>query len=85
MALAEQNYLGDGTTSLYTIAFPFISESHIKATVDKVDAAVTVASATTVQFAVPLRRARRSGSTGKHRPGQSWLRSSLDPRSGHRT
>jgi hypothetical protein len=51
MALAENNYVGNGSAVLYSFTFPYLLNTDIKVSFDGVDTtAYTFANATTVQF-----------------------------------
>ena len=53
MAITENRYTGDGTTTSYSFVFPYIDETDIKVTLDDVlTTAYSLANATTVQFTV---------------------------------
>ena len=49
--LIENNYVGDGSTVLYSFTFPYIDTTDIKVSLDDVDTTeYTLANATTVEF-----------------------------------
>jgi microcystin-dependent protein len=51
MAITENRYTGDGTTTSYSFVFPYIDETDIKITLDDVlTTAYSLANATTIQF-----------------------------------
>ena len=51
MAVTQNSYTGDGSTTNYSFTFPYLKASDIKASIDAVDTtAFTLANATTVQF-----------------------------------
>ena len=51
MAITENRYTGDGTTTSYSFVFPYIDETDIKVTLDDVlTTAYSLANATTIQF-----------------------------------
>lgn len=51
MALAENTYVGNGSSVLYSFTFPYLATTDIKVSLDGVDTiAYTLANATTVQF-----------------------------------
>ena len=51
MAITENRYTGDGTTTSYSFVFPYIDETDIKVTFDDVlTTAYSLANATTIQF-----------------------------------
>jgi hypothetical protein len=51
MALTENNYVGNGSTVLYSFTFPYLATSDIKVSLDGVTTtSYTLANATTVQF-----------------------------------
>src|SRR5210317_1089455 len=51
MATTEQFYTGDGTTTLYTFPFEYITKDDVKVSLNDVDTnAYTYANATTIQF-----------------------------------
>ena len=53
MAITENRYTGNGTTTSYSFVFPYIDETDIKVTLDDVlTTAYSLANATTVQFTV---------------------------------
>ena len=53
MAITENRYTGDGTTTSYSFVFPYIDETDIKVSLDDVlTTAYSLANATTVQFTV---------------------------------
>jgi hypothetical protein len=53
MATTQNTYTGNGSTVLYSFTFPYLSTADIKVSVNGVDTtAYTLASATTIQFAV---------------------------------
>ena len=52
MAITENRYTGDGTTTSYSFVFPYIDETDIKVTLDDVlTTAYSLANATTIEFA----------------------------------
>jgi len=51
MAVTQNSYTGNGSTTNYSFTFPYLKASDIKASIDAVDTtAFTLANATTVQF-----------------------------------
>ena len=48
--MSYDNYVGDGTTKHYTVSFPFINRTHVKATVNGDPASFTWLNPTTVVF-----------------------------------
>ena len=51
MAVTEQSYTGNGSTTNYSFTFPYLKSTDVKITVDDtVTTAWTFANATTVQF-----------------------------------
>jgi microcystin-dependent protein len=51
MAITENRYTGDGTTTSYSFVFPYIDETDIKVTLDDVlTTAYSLANATTIEF-----------------------------------
>lgn len=53
MAHSYKTYLGDGETSTFTVTFPYIDTSHVKAYLDGVEIPFTWATSTTITFASP--------------------------------
>jgi len=51
MAYSYVAYTGNGSTTQFTITFPYVSQAHIKVYVNYVDTAYTYANTTTVQVA----------------------------------
>jgi hypothetical protein len=50
MAIAEQNYVGNGITKLFPFTFEYLDDSHVKATIDNNAVDITLATATTAEF-----------------------------------
>ncbi len=51
MAVTQNSYIGNGSTTNYSFTFPYLKASDVKASIDAVDTtAFTLANATTVQF-----------------------------------
>jgi len=51
MAVTQNSYIGNGSTTNYPFTFPYLKASDVKASIDAVDTtAFTLANATTVQF-----------------------------------
>ena len=47
----ENNYVGDGSTVLYSFSFPYIDETDVEVSLDEVvTTEYTLANATTVEF-----------------------------------
>jgi hypothetical protein len=51
MAIISNTYTGDGSTVIYSLSFPYIEQSHVKATINGTPTtAFTFVNATTIQF-----------------------------------
>ena len=51
MAVTQNSYIGNGSTTTYSFTFPYLKASDVKASIDAVDTtAFTLPTATTLQF-----------------------------------
>ena len=48
--LAQVSYTGDGSTTQYSIPFPFIDSTHVKAFIDAVETTAFTISSSTLTF-----------------------------------